>query len=137
MNRKGTRANHLPLKWVAASKPAFVGQRLQPKAVPACYLCAVFSWNSCSPRTSPTAANVLTQATKQMRKFYIPSSISGKLVALMVAAQGVAVIGLVYQQTVSGVPIKFIVDKEGVFRRMTKLEYLEERLDVCRCHATQ
>lgn len=72
-----------------------------------------------------------------MRKFYIPSSISGKLVALMVAAQGVAVIGLVYQQTVSGVPIKFIVDKEGVFRRMTKLEYLEERLDVCRCHATQ
>ena len=57
----------------------------------------------------------------------IPPNISGPLVLSLLASTGLLLSVVAYNRVVLGNPMKFIRDKEGVFRMLTKEEALLQR----------
>ena len=57
----------------------------------------------------------------------IPPNVSGPLVLTLLASTGLLLSVVAYNRVVLGNPMKFIRDKEGVFRMLTKEEALLQR----------
>jgi hypothetical protein len=57
----------------------------------------------------------------------IPPNVSGPLVLTLLATTGLLLSVVAYNRVILGNPMKFIRDKEGVFRMLTKEEALLQR----------